>query len=137
MSMRREGFSFVEIIVSLNILVLVLIPTADAVSKSLSKYKQYQQQEELLDILNNLAVYLQSKSWEIGPGDIKLTYVKEKEGYLYKNEFFSARHLKEKELRFNLSLKNTSEEKLKFAQLNLEDKKEIKREFFVFKREEL
>lgn len=135
--MKREGFSFIEIAVSLNILILALIPTANGISRSLSKYKLYQQKEEKMDILNNLALYLQLGKDDVSPGEIRLAHAEEKDGYLYEEELFSARHLKEKELKFNLSLKNTSEENLKLALLTLSGGKEIKREFFVFKRKEL
>lgn len=111
--------SLVENIVALLLLLITIIPGAQALSSILVKYRQYQERVELLNLTENLCVFLQTKRVE--EREIDLRYDGDRRVYTYGEEIFPVNFLEREGIKFYLEIGKVKDEELKWGELSSED----------------
>lgn len=117
--------SLVENMVALLVLLITLIPSAQALGSILSKYRNHQERVEFLNLTENLSLFLQEKRDE--QGEITLRYDARRKEYRYGAEIFPVSFLEMEEIRFYLEVGKIENEDLEWGELRSADKKMVRK----------
>jgi hypothetical protein len=112
--------SILENLIAIIILVMCILPISNTLNIVLKNYKEYQQEEELLILLENISIFLYNKNISKINDEITLIYDYDTQEYIYENERFSVLYLNQKEIKIQLETINIEKTELILGEILFE-----------------